>query len=127
MVTLVPESSGHDAAHGAAPSTDANSIVAQQQSSDGSTWWKVITVVSLVIAAAAVLAVASLWRRLGGDITPGSASANAPEDSDGADSAAETDTAEHASVGSTATADIGERRRPGWARDADRRNTCTTP
>ncbi len=105
VVTLGPSSGDHDAAHGAASATDANSAVAQQQSTDGSTWWKVIAVVSLVIAAAAVLAVAALWRRLGGNNTPGSASSTAPESSGGAEAVAETEAAEHAGVGSKAAAD----------------------
>ncbi|KNA91679.1 Uncharacterised protein [Mycobacteroides abscessus subsp. abscessus] len=48
VVTLGPASRDHDAAHGAASATDANSTVAQQQSPDVSTWWKVIAVASLV-------------------------------------------------------------------------------
>lgn len=52
VVTLGPAPGDHDAAHGAASATDANSIAAQQQSPDGSTWWNVIAVASLVIAAA---------------------------------------------------------------------------
>ncbi|WP_270486855.1 YcnI family protein [Gordonia jacobaea] len=107
VVTLAPESGDHDAAHGAASTTDANSTVVQQQSPDGSTWWKVIAVASLVIAAAAVLAVAALWRRLGGNSSELDApeSSKASENSDSAETVAETDTAVHSGVGSKATAD----------------------